>query len=88
MSLRQQGKVKWWNQEKGFGFIIPDTGKDDLFVHFKDVLLNEEETKIDNDKKNLKGKKFKFIALAKGQRVSYLVELKAKGPRAIGVKLL
>lgn len=31
------GKVKWFNTEKGFGFIVQEDNKD-LFVHFKDVL--------------------------------------------------
>lgn len=34
---RLQGTVKWWNDEKGYGFITPSSGGDDLFVHFKAI---------------------------------------------------
>ena len=32
-----QGTVKWFNGEKGFGFITPDEGSKDLFVHFSEI---------------------------------------------------
>jgi CspA family cold shock protein len=32
-----QGTVKWSNAEKGFGFITPDEGDNDLFVHFSAI---------------------------------------------------
>ncbi len=44
------GTVKWFNQTKGFGFIQPDNGKNDVFVHISAVeqsslgSLNEGDT--------------------------------------------
>jgi CspA family cold shock protein len=39
MAKRQSGTVKWFNEEKGFGFITPESGPD-LFAHFKSIQGN------------------------------------------------
>ncbi|MEU5232129.1 MULTISPECIES: cold-shock protein [Streptomyces] len=59
MAQRQNGTVKWFNDEKGYGFITPESGPD-LFVHHQEIQ--------GNGFKSLKeGQKVSFVA-TQGQK--------------------
>ena len=45
-----EGIVKWFNAEKGYGFISPDNGGKDLFAHFKEIVGEGFKTLAENQR--------------------------------------
>jgi cold shock protein len=70
MSMR--GKVKFFNQLKGFGFIAPDGGGKDVFVHYTGIVGPKEVRK----------------GLEENQSVEFDIVEGEKGPKAVDVKLV
>lgn len=72
MSQRETGQVKWFNEKKGFGFIVNEHG-DDIFVHYKDIqgvgfkTLHENDTVSYLVEKGAKGLKAQDVLLVKEQ---------------------
>ncbi len=57
MSEKQTGTVKWFNDAKGFGFITPTNGGEDLFAHFKEIQSGGSFKSL------AEGQKVEFIAM-------------------------
>lgn len=43
------GTVKWFDSTKGFGFITPESGDKDIFVHYKSIVGEGYKKLVDND---------------------------------------
>ncbi|MBN3492198.1 MULTISPECIES: transcription antiterminator/RNA stability regulator CspE [Vibrio] len=50
MSNKTTGSVKWFNETKGFGFITPDNGNADVFVHFRSIASDGFKTLTEGQK--------------------------------------
>ena len=59
------GTVKWFNDSKGFGFITPDQGGEDLFVHFSTIQGNGFKTLKEGEKVS-----FEVVQGPKGKQAS------------------
>jgi cold shock protein len=46
----ETGTVKWFNDAKGYGFITPDAGGEDLFAHFSEVRVDGFKSLQENQK--------------------------------------
>jgi len=66
----EAGEVKWFDDQKGFGFIKPDDGGKDLFVHYSDIQVQGQGRKT----------------LTEGQKVQFEVADSQKGPKATNVQ--
>ncbi|MGH3712469.1 MAG: cold-shock protein [Micromonosporaceae bacterium] len=60
-----QGTVKWFNADKGYGFITVDGGGNDIFVHFSEIQSNGFRS-LDEDQRV----EFEVTQGAKGQQAS------------------
>ncbi|MFX0071590.1 MAG: cold-shock protein [Candidatus Hermodarchaeota archaeon] len=67
-----EGTVKWFNSRRGYGFITPEEGADDVFVHFSAIEGPENE----------------FKTLYEGDKVEFDVVDGQKGSQAANVEVI
>jgi CspA family cold shock protein len=64
------GTVKWFNSSKGFGFITPDGGGEDVFAHFSAIQAQNFKTLAENQKVS-----FDITSGPKGERAANIRSL-------------
>ena len=70
MSDRITGTVKFFNTEKGFGFIAPEDGNKDVFVHYSAIVSNGFRNLVEGDRVE-----FSIELSDKGPRAAEVVKL-------------
>jgi CspA family cold shock protein len=68
--MSNQGKVKWFNDQKGYGFITPDDGTPDVFVHHSVIQGNGFRTLSENQTVQ-----FDLLQTDKGPKAANVVKL-------------
>jgi CspA family cold shock protein len=69
---KRQGTVVWFNDRRAIGFINPEDGEKDFFVHFTNVVTEPNQ----------------FKTLVAGQKVTFVVGANKKGPQAEEVTVI
>ena len=64
------GTVKWFNDSKGFGFITPDEGGDDVFAHFSQINAKGFRTLAENQRVS-----FDIVDGPKGKQASNIQQV-------------
>ncbi|HBZ58130.1 MAG TPA: cold shock domain protein CspD [Sutterella sp.] len=65
------GIVKWFNDAKGFGFITPDEGGEDLFAHFSAIEMDGFKTLKEGQKVT-----FEVVTGPKGKQAAHIKPVK------------
>lgn len=66
-----QGIVKWFNNSKGFGFVVPAGTTDDIFVHFSQIKMDGYKTLKTNQEVE-----FELVEGDKGKQAHNIIPIK------------
>ena len=76
------GTVKWFNDAKGYGFITPEDGGKDLFVHFSNIAGEGFKTLTENAKVEYEAREGE-----KGPEATMLINLSGRGDKDMGTAI-